>query len=179
MTGTVTSVNAARKWFYAEGADTGGARCFKLEKMPFSHIEALQEFVTRTRGVGSKAMLTKRRRPKGRRAQPASAAPLTAAQAAPPAAAQASPDAAAAPPAAADTAGAPQVTAPQVGIPVAPECAAMAVHHKSAFLKAQLELPAQFTVAQVTAEAERQLGLTPPPGEKIGNRLERAFQELR
>lgn len=155
MTVTVTSVNKSKMTFNADGIGSGGAvvgRAFRLLKVCFSQIEALLDIVKRTRGIGSVAMIHKKKR----RRKPSPA----------PAAAPAAPAPAPAPVAT----GAPAPTA----VAATPTAAA-----KANFLRTELNVPGHYTIAQVTTEAERQLGLTPSPGDKVGQRLDKAYQELR
>lgn len=158
MTVTVTSVNKERQTFNAEGIGSGGPmvgrhKGFRLLGVCFSQIEQLLDSVKRTRGVGDTSMIKKRRR--RLRSVPAAAAGAAAAQAAP-AAAPAQPT---------------TVSAAMAATPTT-------VAAKAEFLRTELNFPVHYTIAQVMVEAEKQLGLTPMPGDKVGQRLDKAYQEL-
>ena len=68
MVVTVTSVNKEKQTFNAEGIGGGGtalpgrSKAFRLVGVSFAQIEVLLETVKRTRGVGSWAMIRKKRR---------------------------------------------------------------------------------------------------------------------
>ena len=148
---TVTSVNKEKETFCAEGLGSGGnvkSKGFRLIRVPFAHIEKLLDIVQRTRGVGDKSMIRKKRHAKTR------AAPAAAPAAVPAAVLQAA------------------VAAAPARSP------ALTVAAKAAELITELGMPAQSIIAAVVTEAERQLGWTASPSDKISQRLDKVFQEL-
>ena len=63
-------------------------------------------------------------------------------------------------------------------VPAAVAATPTTVAAKADFLRTELNFPGDYTIKQVVVEAEKQLGLTPMPGDKIAQRLGKAYQEL-
>ena len=152
MTVTVTSINSAKRTFSAEGIGGGGqvaGRSKAFRLLGVCFSEIEALLEVVTRTRGVGSMAMIKKK---RRRAPAAVAAATAAG--PTQAAATAPTAATTPPA-------------------APTAAS-----KADFLRTELGVPGHYTIAEVTAEAERQLGLTPSAGDKVGQRLDRAYQEL-